>query len=98
MKYRMINISRKINKIKHKNRDRILMWKTQMGKTTGKPKWEKLRVAISKERTIAMEKYRINLIGMCPKKRSISDYISLKRLHHINKNSKIGQTMNALRA
>ena len=37
-KYRMINKSRKINKIKHKNGDRILTWKTQMRKTTGNNK------------------------------------------------------------
>ena len=36
-----------------------------------------------------------NLRAMCPKKRSISDYISLTKLPHTNKNSEIGQTMNA---
>jgi len=36
--YRMINKSRKINKIKHKIGDRILTWKTQTNKTTGSNK------------------------------------------------------------
>ena len=52
-------------------------------------------VATSKESTIVMRKYRIDLRAMHPKKRSISNYISLKMLPHINKNSEIDQTINA---
>ena len=48
----------------------------------------------AKNPTIVMEKYKIDLRAMCPKKRSISDYISLTKLPHTNKNSEIGQTMN----
>jgi len=57
-----------------------------MGKTMG---------IASKESTIVMGKYKIDLRAMCPKKRSISDYISLTKLSHTNKNNEIGQTMNA---
>ena len=53
--------------------------------------------ATSKQFAIVMEKYRIDIRAMRPKKRSISDNISLKMLPHINKNSEIGQTMNAPR-
>ena len=42
-----------------------------------------------------MEKYKIDLRTMCPKKRSIStDYMSLTKLPYTNKNNEIGQTMN----
>ena len=37
-KYKTINKSRMIYKIKYKTADRILTWKTQMGKTTGSNK------------------------------------------------------------
>ena len=57
-----------------------------MGKTMG---------IASKESTIVMGKYKIDLRAMCLKKRSISDYISLIKLPHTNKNSEIGQTINA---
>jgi len=51
--------------------------------------------ATSEESTIVIGKYKIDLRAMCPKKKSISDYISLTQLAHTNKNSEIDENMNA---
>jgi len=58
------------------------------------PNRKKQWTAPSKESTIVMEKYKIDLRAIFPKKRSISDYILLTKLPQTNKNSEIGQTMN----